>query len=403
MQSSDLIITLQDHFWIFLKKSLKESFHKQVFKKILSESHSKFYLCKMQPKDQKSGFTPVVYRMGKGSLESLQTLIDGFSKVFVFMDENTEKYCFSILMKNVSGLDATRTISVPCGEEYKTLKTVSFVWEKLTEMGANRDSLLLNLGGGVVTDMGGFAASTFKRGMPFINIPTTLLGQVDAAIGGKTGVDFQEFKNHIGVFSNPLAVVVDPVFLETLDNLQWKSGFAEVLKYGFIMDASLLKLIGMRSYREIKDDQEAIIIKSAQDKIKVVETDGLENGLRKILNFGHTAGHALETWFLKTGKPVTHGEAVAAGMICGSWISHKLTGLSTKDLEKIIKVIDRSFERLSFSSTVFDELLQLTRQDKKVRGNLSRYSLLKSCGESVFDIPVDDSLFVQSLEFYLSK
>jgi 3-dehydroquinate synthase len=251
--------------------------------------------------------------------------------------------------------------------------------------------------------MGGFAASTFKRGMPFVNIPTTLLGQVDAALGGKTGVDFQEFKNHIGTFTNPLAVFVDPVFLESLDDLQWKSGFAEVLKYGFIMDKPLLNEIGERSYRQIKDDAESIIIKSAKDKIRVVEEDGLEAGLRKILNFGHTAGHAIETWFLKSGNPVTHGEAVAAGMICESWISNQLTGLSDNDLEQVITTIDRSFQRLSFPAAVFDELLQLTRQDKKVRGNTSRFSLLKTCGESVFDIPVDDVMFVQSLEFYLSK
>ena len=357
----------------------------------------------MQSKDHKSGLTPVIYKMGKGVLENLQTLLDRSTKVFVFMDENTEKYCFPILMKYVKGLDASKTITVPCGEEHKTLKTVSLVWEKLTEMDADRDSLLLNLGGGVVADMGGFAASTFKRGMPFINIPTTLLGQVDAAIGGKTGIDFQEFKNHIGTFSNPMAVLVDPGFLETLDDLQWKSGFAEVLKYGFIMDTSLLELIGLRSYKEIKNDQEAIIVKSAQDKIKVVETDGLEKGLRKILNFGHTVGHALETWFLKTGNPITHGEAVAGGMICESWISSSLTGLSDEDLQKITDIIDRSFERLSFNHSVFDELLRLTRQDKKVRGNSSRYSLLKGWGESAYDIPVDDSLFIQSLEFYLSK
>jgi 3-dehydroquinate synthase len=169
------------------------------------------------------------------------------------------------------------------------------------------------------------------------------------------------------------------------------------------MDKSLLDLIGDHSYREIKDDLEIIIVKSARDKIKVVEEDGLEKGLRKILNFGHTVGHALETWFLKSGKPVTHGEAVAAGMICEAWISNQFTGFSGNDLQELIQVIDKSFERLSFPASIFDELLQLTRQDKKVRDNLSRYSLLKSCGESVFDIPVSDSLFIQSLEFYLTR
>jgi 3-dehydroquinate synthase len=357
----------------------------------------------MQSKNQKSGLSPVSYWMGKNALENLRTFFEDYSGVFVLVDGNTEKYCLPVFMEKAGIPDTAHVISVPYGEEYKNLKTVSAIWEQLTTAGASRDSLMVNLGGGVITDMGGFAASTFKRGMPFVNIPTTLLGQVDAALGGKTGVDFQEFKNHIGTFTNPLAVVVDPVFLESLDDLQWKSGFAEVLKYGFIMDKPLLNEIGERSYRQIKDDAESIIIKSAKDKIRVVEEDGLEAGLRKILNFGHTAGHAIETWFLKSGNPVTHGEAVAAGMICESWISNQLTGLSDNDLEQVITTIDRSFQRLSFPAAVFDELLQLTRQDKKVRGNTSRFSLLKTCGESVFDIPVDDVMFVQSLEFYLSK
>lgn len=357
----------------------------------------------MHTKDSKSALNPVIYWMGKAAVSKLRNVLGDFSKVFVLVDENTEKFCLPVLRKKVGGLDGSHIISVPCGEEYKTLKTVSSVWEQLTRMGASRDSLLLNLGGGVITDMGGFAASTFKRGMPFLNIPTTLLGQVDAAIGGKTGVDFQGFKNHIGTFTNPEAVVVDPVFLETLDDLQWKSGFAEVLKYGFIMDKALLEMIGDRSYREIKDDLESIIVRSAQDKIKVVEEDSLEKGLRKILNFGHTVGHALETWFLKTGNPVTHGEAVAAGMICEAWISNQFTGFSREDMQRVITLVDRSFERLSFPPAAFDDLLLLTRHDKKVRGNLSRYSLLKNCGECVFDIPVSDSLFIRSLEFYLTQ
>ena len=164
-----------------------------------------------------------------------------------------------------------------------------------------------------------------------------------------------------------------------------------------------LKLLDSGKTVFTKNDLEKIIIKSAQDKIKVVEEDGFEKGLRKILNFGHTAGHALETWFLKRDKPVTHGEAVAAGMICEAWISNQFTGFSKSELQKLIKIMDKSFERLSFPISAFDELLQLTRQDKKMRGNLSRYSLLKSCGASVFDIPVSDSLFIQSLEFYLNN
>ncbi len=357
----------------------------------------------MQSKNQKSVLNPVRYWMGKNSLEELRSCLGDFSRIFVLVDEHTEKYCLPVLKARAGFPESAVVISVPSGEVHKNLETVMQIWSRLTAGGAGRDSLLVNLGGGVITDMGGFAAATFKRGMPFINIPTTLLGQVDAALGGKTGVDFQEFKNHVGTFSDPFAVVVDPAFLATLDDLQWKSGFAEVLKYGFIMDKPLLELIGDRSYRQIQPDSESIIIRSAKDKIRVVEEDGLETGLRKILNFGHTAGHALETWFLKSGNPVTHGEAVAAGMICEAWISRQLTGLPEEDLQQVITHIDRSFERRSFPPTIFQELVALTRQDKKIRGNRSRFSLLKRSGESVFDIPVEDDLLVQSLEFYLKK
>lgn len=357
----------------------------------------------MQQKNQISDFNSVIYWMGTGALGKAEAYLNGFSKVFILMDENIDKFCFQLLIRRIRGLSTAGVIQVRSGEINKHLQTVTYIWEKLTEMEADRDSLLLNLGGGVITDMGGFAASTFKRGMPFINIPTTLLGQVDAAIGGKTGIDFREFKNHIGVFSSPLAVVIDPAFLETLEDVQWKSGFAEVLKYGFIMDVPLLDKIGDRSYQQLKGDWEAVILRAARDKIKIVETDGLEKGLRKILNFGHTIGHALETWFLKTDNPITHGEAVAAGMICESWVSHQLVGLKVSELDEIARLIDKSFARLSFPPSIFPELLQLTKQDKKVRKGSSKYSLLKSNGEGIFDVVVDDKLVVQSLEYYLNK
>ena len=355
----------------------------------------------MQENKQKFTSGNVNYYIGQNSLKFLSDYLKNINRFFILVDENTEVNCLPVLNKILSKDITGDIIQIKSGEGNKNLNTCNLIWEKLTNFNADRDNLVINLGGGVITDIGGFTASTYKRGMKFINIPTTLLGQVDAAIGGKTGVDFKEYKNHIGLFSNPESVFIDPVFLNTLNKRQLRSGFAEILKYAFIMDPMLTDIINNRSFSEIGNDWGKIIHKSAIDKITVVEKDEKENGFRKILNFGHTIGHALETWFLKTDNPITHGEAVAAGMICETWLSHEFTGLKEDEMDKIISLIDKSFERIIFKSDTFDDLLSLTKQDKKVRGGSSRYSLLKSSGEAVFDIPVEDNWMLRSLEFYI--
>lgn len=355
----------------------------------------------MQDNKQKITSGNVNYYIGQNSLKFLSDNLKNTNRFFILVDENTEVNCLPVLQDILSEDVKGEIIKINSGENNKNLSTCNLIWEKLTDLNADRDNLVINLGGGVITDIGGFVASTYKRGMKFINIPTTLLGQVDAAIGGKTGVDFKEYKNHIGLFSNPESVIIDPVFLNTMDKRQLRSGFAEILKYAFIMDPILTEIINNRPFSEIGNDLEKIIHKSAIDKITVVENDEKENGYRKILNFGHTIGHALETWFMKTDNPITHGEAVAAGMICETWLSHEFAGLKEDEMDNIISLIDKSFERIIFKSDTFDDLLSLTKQDKKVRKGSSRYSLLKSSGEAVFDIPVEDNWMLRSLEFYI--
>ena len=345
---------------------------------------------------------PVTYLLGKEALGQSMRYFSNYSGIFVLVDENIKQYCLPVFRETLPDLHIDGVVSISSGEINKNINTAIAIWDQLTTMQASRDSLLINLGGGVITDIGGFVASTFKRGMDFINVPTTLLGQVDAAIGGKTGIDFHEFKNHVGLFTNPKVVIVDPVFLNTLHDIHWRSGFSEVLKYALITDAGLWKTISNRHYTDLKDDWNSIIIKAAHDKIAIVKNDNFEQGIRKILNFGHTVGHALETFFLKTEHPITHGEAVAAGMICETWLSSQLTNLEEHSSVDIYNEIDKNFERLNFRTNNFDELMRLMKQDKKVRQGQARFSLLKHIGEAIHDVDVSDELVLKSLEFYLS-
>lgn len=346
----------------------------------------------------------VEYWMGKEALNEAVSLLKDYANTFVLVDETTAKYCLPVLQDRWNGIKDARVIQIDSGEVHKNLQTVEYIWSQLTHYHADRHSLLINLGGGVITDMGGFAAAAFKRGMKFVHIPTTLLAQVDAAIGGKTGVDFSGLKNHIGFFKDPKAVVIDPVFLKTLDERQRISGFAEVMKYGLIMDEELWDSIVDQPLDQMNDTAlEEMIVRSVENKIKIVKEDSQESGLRKILNFGHTLGHALETYFLNTANPITHGEAIAAGMICESWISHQISGLDSDALLQIEEVIDRVFQRLNITEEEIPALLELTRQDKKVRDGKMRYSLLQQIGVSVFDVEIDDLTAEESLRYYIQK
>ncbi len=343
----------------------------------------------------------VPHIVGPGALEQAAPYFSGYTKVFVLVDENTETFCLPVFRNNLPGVSITGVVKIKSGELNKNIQSASDIWEQLTHFKAERNSLLINLGGGVITDIGGFAAATFKRGIDFINVPTTLLGQVDAAIGSKTGVDFKEFKNQVGLFADPKAVIIDPVFIDTLDDVFLQSGFAEMLKYALIMDKPLWKMMGMRHFNAMKPDLDQMITRAVRDKISIVEKDKCESGLRKVLNFGHTVGHALETFFLKTDAPVTHGEAVAAGMICATRISAQWPGSDCHSPELIYEMIDRNFSRLVFSVKDIPEVMRLMQHDKKVKAGEIHFTLLSKLGSAVPDIVVTEEKVVESLRFYL--
>ncbi|MEJ2595883.1 MAG: 3-dehydroquinate synthase [bacterium] len=343
---------------------------------------------------------PVSYVIGDGALTYSQRLFDGYDRIFMLLDENVQEHCLPVFRQHFPDIDIEGIICIQSGEERKNLEQTVKIWDEMTAMNVDRDSLLINLGGGVVTDIGGFAASTFKRGISFINFPTTLLGMVDAAIGGKTGIDYAKLKNQVGLFTDPISVVIDPIFLKTLDDIQWQSGFAEVLKYGLIIDHSLWDFLYPHHFKEIEDWDQVISLAS-RDKIDIVRHDFMERGVRKNLNFGHTIGHAFESYFLKSGKAVTHGQSIAAGMICEAWLSSRVYGFEEGELEEIVSMFDINFERLDIKEDLIPELFELMRHDKKVRGGQLNFSLLRKIGKAIHNIEVDNDLVAESIRFYI--
>ncbi|MEM9649812.1 MAG: 3-dehydroquinate synthase [Bacteroidota bacterium] len=322
-----------------------------------------------------------------------------YSKVFVLVDENTKKYCLPLLVKKIEGQFAIDSIfEIKPGEEYKHIHTCMLVWQWLSDQGGDRKSLLINLGGGVLTDLGGFVASTFKRGIDFINIPTTLLSMVDASVGGKTGVDLGALKNQIGVISQPEMVLVLPEFLSTLEERQLRSGFAEMLKHGLIKDETYWK-----SLRDCSDyGSTTTIKKSIAIKNEVVTQDPTEQGLRKILNYGHTLGHAIESYCLDTPnkKTLLHGEAIAIGMILEGYLSHKLQGLSGLSLQEIKDTFLNHFDRAEFNKQDIDCIIDLLKYDKKNSHGDVNFVLLQSMGKAVTDIKVPEDLFYEAFAYY---
>ena len=315
-------------------------------------------------------------------------------KAIILCDSNTNQ-CFGYLHVACPKTAELPVIQMPAGEQHKTLKTCEMVWYHLTEFGADRNTILVNVGGGVVTDLGGFVASAFMRGIRFVNIPTSLLGMVDAAIGGKTGVDFGGLKNMIGTFSQPEAVLIDSNFLKTLPARQYRNGLAEVLKHAFISDSSILNLMDA--------NEDELISRSVQVKLDVVKRDEFESGERKKLNFGHTIGHAIESHFLETDKPVLHGEAIAAGMILESWISHKVAGLSNAELNSICTAIDSIFSKISISETDWISIKKLLIYDKKNRDGQVQFVMLRAIGDAVTDQFVSEELLDQAFHFYSTR
>ncbi|MFB9864060.1 3-dehydroquinate synthase [Rufibacter immobilis] len=320
-----------------------------------------------------------------------------FRKTVVLVDENSARHCYPLLKPFLP--QQHHVVQIKSGEENKNLATCEHVWRELTEQGLDRWSLLVNLGGGVLTDLGGFCASLYKRGITFVNVPTTLLSQVDASVGGKTGIDFMGFKNHIGVFQEPLAVLVNPDFLQTLDMRQLKSGYAEMIKHWLIADADMFheqRYIGL-----FTDDWTPLIRHSIEIKANVVTADPLENGLRKILNFGHTIGHAVESFYLeKPGQMLLHGEAIAVGMICEAWLSVQRELLSQEEVSQIETFILSVYEKVNLPEADLQAISQLCLHDKKNSGATINCTLLQKIGEAVYDQPITLSEVQSALRYY---
>lgn len=319
-----------------------------------------------------------------------------FSGIAVLVDNHTSRDCYPII-EGVT--DHPLIIRVTPGEKHKNITTCEWIWDALTQAKFDRKSLLINLGGGVISDMGGFCASTYKRGIKFINLPTTLLAQVDASVGGKLGIDFHGFKNQIGLFVMPELVIIDTGFLKTLPLRELKSGFAEAIKHCLIYDREEWYKLNQNSLDQ--QPWKNLVNRSVKIKSSIVEQDPLEKGLRKILNFGHTIGHALESFFLETaGNIVLHGEAIAAGMICEIFLSEELTGLDKKESFQALEFIFNTYGKLSFDKKDIPRIAELTQQDKKNESGELRFSLINRIGQASYNIPVTAEQVANVLDRY---
>jgi 3-dehydroquinate synthase len=342
--------------------------------------------------------------MASGSIIFIERELDfkglwhdkSYSQVAVITDPNTRLHCYPGIRDYLPNHEL---LEVPAGEDHKNLDTCKLIWQQLTELNFDRHSLLLILGGGVLGDMGGFCAATFKRGIDFMIIPTTLLAQVDASVGGKVGIDFLHFKNHIGVFCEPKATLIDISFLKTLPERELRSGFAEVIKHCLISDLAMWESIRTKNLKD--QDWEILVKHSVAFKKSVTDTDPKEKGLRKILNFGHTIGHALESYFLAEGNRIFHGEAIAMGMVMESFIACDKKLIAPPQLDEITSFLLKTFEKqeMPWGDSA---LIQLTKQDKKNRGNEILMALPEGIGKAKWDVAVSEEDLGKSFDYYRS-
>lgn len=322
-----------------------------------------------------------------------------YSSLFIIVDENTYECCLPSFMSAVEGDYHFEVLEIPSGEINKNIDTCMNLWKALSELDADRKSLVINLGGGVVTDLGGFVASTFKRGVDFINVPTTLLAMVDASVGGKTGVDLGSLKNQIGVINQPKMVLVISEFLKTLEERQLQSGYAEMLKHGLIQSSPYWETLKAVS---TFDGLDTMIHNSVQIKNRVVIEDPTEQGLRKILNYGHTLGHAIESYFLESSDHETllHGEAIAIGMILEGYLAHKLSGLSESELQDIKTTFLSRYAKVDFTDDDIYNILSLLKFDKKNSHGKINFVLLERIGEPVIDVQIPPNLYREAFAYY---
>ncbi len=318
-----------------------------------------------------------------------------YSKILVLADEHTQELCYPVIS---GSLPEHSVVTIDSGEENKVLETCEGIWQTMTDEKLDRHAVLIILGGGVLGDMGGFCAATYKRGIDFILIPTTLLAQADASIGGKLGVDFNNFKNHIGVFKQPALTLLHAGFLKTLPEPELRSGFAEVIKHALISDKKLWNEIRTKDLKS--QNWSALLKQSAEFKYSVIEEDPFEKGLRKILNAGHTVGHAIESYFLANENKILHGEAIAAGLIAEAWIASKKKLLEDASLKEITTYILRIFGKLAIPENAVQSIAALCLQDKKNKGNSVLCALPDGIGKAKWDVEISLEEIVESLRFY---
>lgn len=322
-----------------------------------------------------------------------------YTNYVVLVDENSSKYCLTPLLLQIDFLKDALFIEIESGEENKRIATCERIWEQLAKLKADRKTLFINLGGGVISDLGGFAASVYKRGIDYVNFPTTLLAQVDASVGGKVGIDLGALKNAVGLFSKPKAVFVYPPYLNTLSARQLISGYAEMLKHALINDLSLWNKL--KKMHPTKGLNAEVIAESIKIKNAVVMQDFEEKGVRKTLNFGHTIGHAIESYsLLNDRKPLLHGEAMAIGICCESYLSMKRCGLDQKQFNDIKRSLLDIFPAYKIKLKSYATLLDFMRNDKKNQGKSIGFALLSEIGKCEINCFCDEELIVESLEFY---
>lgn len=321
-------------------------------------------------------------------------------KLFVLVDETTEKLCLP-LVADFECMSGAQKIVIGAGDTHKNLETIAHVWTELGRLGGTRHSLMVNLGGGMVTDLGGFAASTFKRGIAYINIPTTLLSMVDASVGGKTGINFGGLKNEIGVFNNAKTVILDTVFLRTMDDENIRSGYAEMLKHGLINNEKMwAELLNFSLDKPDLDALRRMVAESVAVKERIVLADPTEHGLRKALNLGHTAGHAFESLAMRRGTPVLHGYAVAYGLVCELYLSAVKTGFPTERMRQTVAFINSRYGRMNISCDDYEQLIELMTHDKKNTAGTINFTLLGGIGDILIDRTATRDEIKEALDFY---
>jgi len=320
-------------------------------------------------------------------------------RTFILVDETTERCCLPL----VSGMDCVegaQTIVIGATDTHKTLDSLAHVWEELGKGGGTRHSLLINIGGGMVTDLGGFAASTFKRGINYINIPTTLLAMVDASVGGKTGINFRGLKNEIGVFSNASTVILDTAFLKTLDTENILSGYAEMLKHGLINDEKMWAELINEELSVSHSSFKKMLAESVAVKQRIVTEDPTEQGIRKALNLGHTAGHAFESFALSNNAPILHGYAVAYGLICELYLSAIKTGFPSEKMHQTVRFIKEHYGKMSITCDDYPTLLELMTHDKKNVAGTINFTLLGGIGDIRINQTATKEDIYEALDFY---